>query len=473
MDAVLAYAGDGHPMEPQWPAADVIIGNPPFLGDKKMREGLGDKYVDDLRELYEGRVPGGADFVTFWYERAREQIVAANAQRIGLLATNSISMIANRKVLERIKESGDIFMAWSDRPWVLDGAAVRVSMIGFDDGTEKERTLDGKVVATINADLTGGIDVTTARQLKENAGLCFLGVMKGGPFDIDSKIAQEMLSAPLNPNGRSNSDVVKRRLGGQDVTGRAREGWIIDFNQMSEADAALYELSFEYVMRNVKPVRDEVRDALMRNKWWLHGRSRPALREAIAKLKHCIVTPEVSKHRVFVWMDSTTVPDHKLHVIARDDDYFFGVLHSRVHEVWSLAQCSWIGVGNDPSYSSTRTFETFPFAWAPGQEPKDDPRLQAITEASRELVRARDAWLNPPDASPTELKKRTLTNLYNANPAWLQNAHRKLDEAVFAAYGWPKDLSNDEILGRLLHLNHERSLRHDEVTPTIELQEDQ
>jgi type II restriction/modification system DNA methylase subunit YeeA len=197
------------------------------------------------------------------------------------------------------------------------------------------------------------------------------------------------------------------------------------------------------------------------------------LREAIAKLKHCIVTPEVSKHRVFVWMDSTTVPDHKLHVIARDDDYFFGVLHSRVHEVWSLAQCSWIGVGNDPSYSSTRTFETFPFAWAPGQEPKDDPRLQAITEASRELVRARDAWLNPPDASQTELKKRTLTNLYNANPAWLQNAHRKLDEAVFAAYGWPKDLSNDEILGRLLHLNHERSLRHDEVPPTIELQEDQ
>jgi type II restriction/modification system DNA methylase subunit YeeA len=136
MDSVLDYDEKGSPRE-QWPDADVVIGNPPFLGDKKMREGLGDKYVDDLRKLYEGRVPGGADLVTFWYERAREQIQNGKAKRAGLLATNSISMIANRRVLERLKDTGDIFMAWSDRPWVLDGAAVRVSMIGFDDGNTK------------------------------------------------------------------------------------------------------------------------------------------------------------------------------------------------------------------------------------------------------------------------------------------------------------------------------------------------
>ena len=156
-------------------------------------------------------------------------------------------------------------------------------------------------------------------------------------------------------------------------------------------------------------------------------------------------------------MDTGIIPDHKLHVIARDDDYFFGVLHSRAHEVWSLAQCSWMGVGNDPSYTSSRTFETFPFPWPPGQEDQSDVRVIAIAQAAKELNELRDAWLNPPDASEAELKKRTLTNLYNARPTWLDNAHRKLDAAVFAAYGWPADLSDDEILARLLALNLERA----------------
>ena len=458
MDAVLSYDEKDSPVEPAWPEAEVIIGNPPFLGDKKMREGLGDKYVDDLRRLYEGRVPGGADFVTFWYERAREQIKAGKAKRAGLLATNSISMIANRKVLERIKETGDIFMTWSDRPWVLDGAAVRVSILGFDDGTQKERVFDGASVAEINADLTAGVDASRADALAENAHLCFLGIMKGGPFDIDAEPARKMLASPLNPNGKPNSDVVKRRLGGQDVTGRPRDGWIIDFGvNMSQEEAALYQPPFEHVVENVKPLRDKTRRKRTRERWWIHGEARPGLRKATRGLRRLIVTPEVAKHRVFVWMDTDTVPDHKLHVIARDDDYSFGVLQSRAHEAWTLAQCSWIGVGNDPSYSSSRTFETFPFPWPPGKEPKDDPRVEAIAEAARELVKKRDAWLNPPDASTAELKKRTLTNLYNENPTWLQDAHRELDNAVFAAYGWPKNLSDQDILTRLLQLNLARS----------------
>jgi type II restriction/modification system DNA methylase subunit YeeA len=449
------------PVEPEWPDADVIIGNPPFLGGKKMRDGLGDRYVDDLRKLYEGRVPGGADLVTFWYERAREQIENRRAKRAGLLATNSISMIANRKVLERVKETGDIFMAWSDRPWVLDGASVRVSMIGFDDGTQKDRALDGSLVPNINPDLTAGIDVASARTLTENVNLCFLGMMKGGPFDIDPKTADKMLGSPLNPNGQPNSDVVKRRLGGQDVVGRPRDGWIIDFIQMSESEAAMYELPFEYVKTNVKPARDNARDSLMRTKWWLHGRSRPALRRALSTLKRCIVTPEVSKHRIFTWMNTETVPDHKLHVIARDDEYALGILQSRVHEVWTLAQCSWIGVGNDPSYSSSRHLRNLPLPLAARQRTQRRPPSQAIAAAARELVQKRDAWLNPPDASAAELKKRTLTNLYNENPTWLQNAHRELDQAVLAAYGWPRvpdnDIPDQDILARLLQLNAGRS----------------
>jgi type II restriction/modification system DNA methylase subunit YeeA len=156
-------------------------------------------------------------------------------------------------------------------------------------------------------------------------------------------------------------------------------------------------------------------------------------------------------------MDTRVIPDHKLHVIARADDYFFGVLHSRIHEKWSLAQGAWLGVGNDPSYSSSRTFETFPFPWPPGREPQGDPRVEAIAQAARELVEKRDRWLNPPDAGPAELKTRTLTNLYNARPTWLDMAHKKLDASVLDAYGWPHDLADEEILARLLALNLERA----------------
>jgi type II restriction/modification system DNA methylase subunit YeeA len=459
MDAILAYDAEGKPFEPEWPDADVIIGNPPFLGDKKMRAEMGDKVVDDLRQLYEGRVPGGADLVCYWFEKAREQIEHDKVRRAGLLSTNSIRTGANRRVLDRIKSVGDIFWAESDRSWILDGAAVRVSMVGFDNRQENVRLLDGRPVASINSDLSAQTDVTSALALLENSGLCFLGVMKGGPFDIEATTAKLMLAAPANPNGRPNSDVIKLRLGGQDVVKRSREGWIIDFVEMDLPEAALYQLPFEYVRENVKPLRDQNRDARMHAKWWLHGRSRPDMRRAISGLVRCIVTPEVSKYRLFIWMDTNTVPDHKLHVFARDDDYFFGVLQSRAHERWSLAQGSWMGVGNDPSYSSSRTFETFSFPFPPGLEFKDDPRIRAIGEAAAELVKLRDAWLNPPGASEAELKKRTLTNLYNQRPTWLDNAHRRLDEAVFAAYGWPADLNDDEILGRLLALNLERAGR--------------
>ena len=146
-------------------------------------------------------------------------------------------------------------------------------------------------------------------------------------------------------------------------------------------------------------------------------------------------------------------------VVARDDDYFFGVLHSRVHQIWALEKGT--ALEDRPRYTPTTTFETFPFPWPPGKEPKDDPRVEAIASAARDLVQKRDAWLNPPNASAAELKKRTLTNLYNQNPTWLQDAHRELDHAVLAAYGWPrvpnKDISDQDVLARLLQLNAERS----------------
>jgi type II restriction/modification system DNA methylase subunit YeeA len=457
-DAILEIDADGKVSEPAWPEADFIVSNPPFLGDKRMRAELGDKYVEALRKLYEGRVPGGADLVTYWFEKARAQIAASKVQRAGLLATNSIRMVGNRPVLDNIIASGGIFMAWSDREWVNEGAAVRVSFVGFDDGSQTERILDGQPVVSIHADLTASADVTSAMALPENANLCFLGVMKAGPFDLGPEQARKMLAAPLNPNGKPNSDVVKRRLTGRDIVQTNQQGWLIDFGEMPESDAALYELPFEYVKSQVKPLRDVNNRKRTRERWWLHGENRPGLRKALVGLSRCIVTPEVAKHRVFAWMNTEVVPDHKLHIITREDDYFFGVLHSRLHEVWTLSTCSWIGVGNDPSYNSATTFGTFPFPWPPGREPQDSPLVEAIAEAARKLVRLRDHWLNPPDAAPEDLAKLTVTNLYNKRPTWLVNAHRNLDEAVFAAYGWPAALSDAELLERLLALNHERGV---------------
>jgi hypothetical protein len=455
-DAILNADGT----EPEWPQADFIVGNPPFLGGSKLRRELGDEYTERLWKCYSGRVEGGADLVTYWFEKSRALIAEGALKRTGLICTNGIRFGANRKVLERIKATGDLFSAWGDRPWALDGAEVRVSMIAFDSGQESEKYLDGRSVTTINADLTAqSADVTTAAVLKENLGIAFQGPDKSGPFDLEKLDAQVMLTISGNPNGKPNSDIVRPRLGGQDVTGRNRQGYVIDFGvDISEEDASLYEAPFEYVLRVVKPERDKNRDASRKKHWWRFGRTGADMRKAIMELARCIVTPEVSKHRVFVWMPTTTVPDKKLHVFARDDDYFFGVLHSQIHEGWSLAIGNRMGVGNDPCYNSSKTFGTFPMPWPPGQEPTEDdsPTVKAIADAARRLVELRDNWLNPTDATEAELKKRTLTNLYNQRPTWLDNAHKKLDQAVASAYEWEWPLEDEEILTRLLALNQSR-----------------
>jgi len=455
MDAILAYDADDKPIEPEWPEADVIVGNPPFLGGNKIRKELGDAYVEALFALYAGRVPAFADLVCYWFEKARALLESGKVKRAGLLATQAIRGGANRKVLERIKETGDIFWAQSDREWILDGAAVRIAMVGFDKGEETTRDIDGKSVKIINPDLTAHIDLTTAQILEENKGLGFRGNQKGGPFDISNELAQRMLSAP-NPHGKSNADVVKPWANGLDITHRSRDAWIIDFGMdMPMEEAALYEMPFEYIKATVYPKHNNSRRSIYEKQWWIHTRVRPGMRAAISSLGRYIVTPHVSKYRLWTWLKHPTVPDHQLIVVAREDDYFFGVLHSKVHELWALRQGT--ALEDRPRYTPTTTFETFPFPWPPGQEPPDDPRVAAIAQAARELVEKRDRWLNPGDLPAADLKKRTLTALYNQRPTWLALAHAKLDNAVFDAYGWPPDLSDDAILERLLALNLERA----------------
>jgi type II restriction/modification system DNA methylase subunit YeeA len=472
MDAVLTRDEQGNLAEPEWPEADIIVGNPPFLGGKKMRSELGNDYVEDLFTLYDGRVPREADLVTYWFEKARAYIEQKKVNRVGLLATQGIRGGANRKVLDRLKATGNIFWAQSDRDWVLDGAAVHVSMIGFDDGSQRIRELDGTLVDTINANLTSSTDLTKALRLKENLGIAFMGDTKGGPFDLSPDTAESMLLAPINPNGRPNSDVVVPWVNGSDITGRPRGMRIIDFGVgMTEATAALYEAPFQFVKLNVKPARDSNRRATYREKWWLHVEPRPAMRKALDLLDRFIVTPCLSKYRVFIWEPRGVLPDHQTIAFARSDDYFLGVLQSKAHTLWALRKGT--ALEDRPRYTPTSTFETFPLPWPPRTEPKSDPRVLAIGAAARELVLKRDAWLNPFGASPDELKKRTLTKLYNQQPQWLQDAHRALDDAVLAAYGWPAEISDGEILERLLKLNHERAAKSGVGPPVNSLRDEQ
>lgn len=455
-DSLLDRSDPDNPKEAQWPAADYIIGNPPFLGVRRLRRELGNEYVEDLFNVYDGRVSRESDLVGYFFEKARTQIEESRAERTGLLATNSIRDGANRKVLERIKDSGDVFMAWSNEPWILDGAAVRISIVGFDDGSETHRTLDGLDVGTIHANLTGAIDLTVAQRLTENFGIAFQGDGKGGPFDISGDLARLWLARPMNPNGRPNSDVVRPWVNGADIVRRPRDMWIIDFGiDMPEHEASFYEMPFEYVREHVKPIRDTNNRERRRQLWWIHAEAMPAMRNALAPLSRFICTPRVAKHRLFAWAYGDTLPDSRVFVFARDDDYFFGVLHSRAHEIWSLRTASWHGVGNDPTYNAKSCFETFPFP-----RPNDEQR-EAIGAAAKELDERRRAWLNPEGADEATLKKRTLTNLYNARPTWLAQLHDRLDRAVWSTYGWddpdPAMVEEDVILSRLLALNLERA----------------
>ena len=414
---------------------------------------LGDSYVNALFEVWADRVPREADLCCYWFEKARSQIEQGHVLRAGLLATQGIRGGRNRVVLDRIAKSGAIFWAQSDCEWTLNGAAVHVSMIGFDSGSESSRELDGLEVSEIYTDLSSGVtDVTKAKRLKGSLGISFQGTIKAGAFDIPESLAKQLLAQP-NPDGRSNSDVVQPWINGSDVTGRPRSMWIINFAEMEIEEASLYEAPFEYVDKNIRPNRQRNRDLRFRTYWWRLGRSRVQFRESVQPLDRYIVTPRVSRHRLFVWVSADTLPDSAVIAFARDDDYFFGILHSRIHELWARKKGTQLReVESGFRYTPTSTFETFPFP-QPTLEQKDD-----ISEAAWHLDTLRRGWLNPSskDIGDSELKRRTLTNLYNDPPTWLRLAHERLDEAVSTSYGWPADLTDGEVVARLLELNLEQ-----------------
>lgn len=499
-DAVLGADGK----EAAWPRADAVVGNPPFVGDRKMIRELGETYTAALRLAYSGRVPGGADLVCYWFERARSQIESGELVLAGLVATNSIRGGMNRDVLTRVCATTEIFEAWSDEAWVNNGAAVRVSIVAFGH-SDQSKLLDGVSANAIHADLTaagaaGGSDLTKALPLANNKGASFVGSQKNGPFDVPRTKAVEWLALP-NPNGESNAVVLRPWANGIDITRRAQDIWVVDFGtNMPQEQAALFETPFAFVELQVKPTRLAVRRDKHRTHWWLYGDARPGLRLATRTISRFIATSMVAKFRLFAWMPAIQLPENLCVAIARADDATFGLLHSRFHELWSLRLGT--SLEDRPRYTPTTCFETFPFpvgltpadtahqrteplptgALIPADlPPAIRPHAEAIAQGA-----LRDAWLNPPEwtqripgviplgmatspypdrtvAKPgfeKELAKRTLTNLYNQRPAWLAQAHDKLDAAVAAAYGWgdyTAAMADEEILRRLLALNGTRA----------------
>jgi hypothetical protein len=492
-DAILDLSNPADPREPEWPEAEFIVGNPPFLGNKLMRSKLGDEYANAVWKLYGDRLPAMSDLCCYWFEKARAMIEAGKCKYAGLLATTGIKQVGGRKVLERICASGRIFFAVSDKDWLLDGASVRIAMVGFTrDSETSEPVLDGVQVLKIHPDLTSGVAVSDTAPLPENSHLCFMGTTKVGAFDITHAQAVAFLSDP-NPHGRPNSDVLRPFRNGSDLVQVCSDRWIVDFGtSTNESEAAMFTAPFGYLTEHVKPEREKNARKGRAEKWWLLGETLPAFRRAVSDSARYVGTARVAKHRLFVWLDSVILPDSKVIAIAFTDDYHFGVLHSRIHEAWSLKQGSKHG-GERPTYNPDMCF--LPFAFPAATE----SQRQAIATATTELDALRNNWLNPPewtktetlefpgsvggpwkryvhdadergvgvvryprlvpkdDASAAKLKKRTLTNLYNESPAWLKNARRRLDETVFAAYGWPPSLSDDEILARLLELNLARA----------------
>ncbi len=483
-DALLNQDGT----EATWPAADVIVGNPPFLGAKEMRSTLTASNLATLRCVYETHVAGGCDLVTYWVFRSARLLSDGQIKAFGLITTNKIRNGQNLSLLATACEQSRIAVAWSDLPWVVAGASVRTSLICLDRHNHLGPIcrLNGLDVPAILPNLTSSqtAQFRPASALLQNKGVAFVGGQKDGPFDISSEEASRMISAPSNPNGRNNSDVVRPWCNGLELARRPTGRWIIDFGEMTLEEAQFYEMPFSYIEKHVAPTRQQNGDKHRRKFWWQHGRPASRAKAALGTRGSMIVTPLSAKHRWFTFLPAIQFPDNSVVVITRDDDCIFGILSSRLHVIWAMRQGNFLGAGNDSRYTPSTTFDTFAFpqGFIPGTSGSacalHQKYVENIVKAARRLAAFRDAWLNPSDLvelvpgllpglsdrpiaknarAAVELKTRTMTALYNQRPTWLSNAHSELDEAVAAAYGWPADLSENEVLAKLLALNLERA----------------
>jgi len=476
---LLTYA---NPRPAQWPLADFIVGNPPFIGTARMREDLGDGYAETLRATYPA-VPESADFVLYWWHKAAELTRSGRVKRFGLITTNSLRQTFARRVVQAQMSATpplSLLFAIPDHPWVdtAEGAAVRIAMtvgtVGEHPGellqvTGEEPQPDGSEKVSfksqhgkISAGLTIGADVSSAVSLNANDGLSCPGVkLHGSGFVVTPEEAKALGLGKIKGLDR----IIRPYRNGKDLNNAPRGVMVIDLfcltvDEVREKFPAVYQ----HVLTRVKPERDTNNRATYRHNWWIFGEPRREFRPALVDIGRYIATTETSKHRFFQFLDADILPDNMVIAIALDDAFYLGILNCRIHVAFSLTAGGRLGVGNDPRYNKSRCFDTFPFPICGEMEKKPIRKLAEELDAHRK--RAQDQH------------GLTLTGLYNVLEkiragekltdkekvvhdaglvSVLRQLHDDLDAAVFAAYGWPTGLTDAEILERLVALNAERA----------------
>ncbi|WP_298127164.1 DNA methyltransferase [Brevundimonas sp.] len=470
---------------PDWPEAEFIVGNPPFIGGAMLRSRMDPGYAEALWRAHQ-HMNESADFVMYWWDRAAELLIRKKTplRRFGLVTTNSISQVFQRRVMERHlngKSPVSIIFAVPDHPWTKasrDSAAVRIAMTtaraGSHDGVLREVVAEAGLdtdepslafqskEGRVNSDLTVGVDVTRAAPLLANEGLCSPGVkLHGSGFIVTPEEA-----AHLGLGRRPGLDRhIRSYRNGRDLTSRSRGVMVIDLFGLSAEEARRdYPEVYQHLLTKVKPERDANNRATYRENWWIFGEPRRELRPALEGRPRYVATVETTKHRIFQFLDASIMPDNMVIAIADADAWLLAVLSSRVHTIWAPVLGGWLGYGNDPRYSKSRCFDPFPF-----------PDLsEAIRATLRALGEELDATRKTVQAEHPDL---TLTGLYNVlekvragadltdaeadvkargRVLILKDLHDQIDRATADAYGWPHDLTDEQILEKLVALNAER-----------------
>lgn len=473
-----------NPRKAAWPEADYVIGNPPFIGNWRMRSVLGAGYVEALRATYD--VPDSSDYVMYWWEQAASLLRNGKLQRFGFITTNSLRQPLNRKVLEKhltAKNPLSLIYALPDHPWVdeKDGAAVRISMTVAESGegegllvkvVSESENKEGTSVelaehrGVIFADLTIGANVSGAKPLKANQEISSPGVKLHGAGFIVTREQAEALGLGRIQGLEKH---IRHYRNGRDITGVPRDVMVIDLFGLEVDDVReQYPEVYQWIVERVKPERDAKAGGTpdsnqYARQWWLFGKPRQELRKALKGLGRFIVTVETSKHRFFLFLDKAILADNKLVNIALDDAYFLGILSSKIHVRWALATGSVLGP--TPVYVKTTCFEKFPF---PDCTEEQKERIRGLGEALDAHRKRQQA--QHPALTITEMYN-VLEKLRRGEPldererrthaqglvSVLRQLHADLDAAVCDAYGWPHALSDEELLERLVRLNAARA----------------
>jgi hypothetical protein len=461
-----------------WPRADFIVGNPPFVGTRKMRLALGDGYVDALQQAIPV-VPENADFVMYWWDKGARLVRAGEVQRFGFITTNSISQTFNRAALHPHLDTDQDPLTLSfvipDHPWVnsSDGAAIRVAMtvgsreaaphgrlIKVKGGKGQHAVLGAPLIGRITEDLRIGASPATAVALQANAKVAYWGVKFYGAGFIVTPEQAEMLEA------EDGCSLARPFVGGQDLTGKPRGLMVLDCNGLDEQTLQEHHpAAYQWLVERVKPERRHNPRAFKRERWWIFGENQPGMRKALQGCKRYIATTETAKHRVFHLFAQSMVPEGTVAVITSSDPYILGVLSSRIHTTWALASGARLGVGNDPRYNKTRCFDPFPF---PVCSSAQRDRIAAIATKIDRLRRRQQQ--RHPDLTTTTVYNvldalRSSTLLTDKQRevnrkglvSTLLGLHQDLDKAVSKAYGWPANLGDDEVVDRVVLLNRERA----------------